>query len=162
MIFEGFFSFEDLAEEKKEKSPDYYGRTAEKSQIALRREQIAMEKFKEAQEEMEKRTDLEPGSNHIVPLLKPSCHLSNQCWSNFYNHVRKVEGWTTKRRLTTAEEKRLYKEMRKGKVYFVDVIYNVPEKEKKVMKRCLEEAFEKAGSSGASLNNLNEKKVKIE
>ena len=69
MVFGGLFSYEELAEEKKEKSLDYYGRTAEKSHIALRREKIAMEEFKEVQEEMEKRTDLEPGSNHIIPSI---------------------------------------------------------------------------------------------
>merc|ERR1719186_1874950 len=85
----------------------------------------------------EGRIDLAVGTKHTVELLKPPCHLTAACWSTFLRHVRSHEGWVAKRREATADQKKQYKETRKGKVYFVDVIFSVPkpkEKEKRAKK----------------------------
>lgn len=45
---------------------------------------------------------------------------------DFSRAVRKNVGWEPKRIAATAQEKDAYKETRKGKVYFINVIYTVP------------------------------------
>ena len=60
----------------------------------------------------------------VVQLLKPSTHLTQPCWSAFSKHVRSFPGWTPKRRVATAEEKRAHGETRQSKCYFTDVSFN--------------------------------------
>jgi len=118
---------------------------AEKSAAATRREEQAIVKFKQAREQMEKRNDVQPGSKQTVELLKPSCHLVEACWQSFRKHVLSHNGWLAKRRVATEQEKKNHGEKRKGKVYFVDVIFSVPQlnvpkpKVKTPKKRSLEE-----------------------
>ena len=59
-----------------------------------------------------------------MQLLKPSTHLTQPCWSAFSKHVRSFPGWTPKRRVATAEEKRQHGETRQAKCYFTDVSFN--------------------------------------
>ncbi|XP_063684556.1 DNA-directed RNA polymerase II subunit RPB1-like [Bolinopsis microptera] len=99
---------------------------AEKSAAAMRREETAVKMFETARLKMEARDDLSVGSRETVQLLKPSCHLTEACWKSFRGHVCSVEGWSTKRRVATEAEKKKHGETRKGRVYFVDVIYSVP------------------------------------
>ena len=106
--------------------PYHFGRSADKSAAAKRREEKAMEMFSKTKIQMETRQDLIPGSFETVKLLNPSCHLTGPCWSSFSKHVRSQPGWTAKRRAITDEEKKLWGETRKGKCYFVDVTYTVP------------------------------------
>ena len=96
---------------------------AKKSKVAMRREETAVKMFETARLKMEARDDLSVGSRETVQLLKPSCHLTEACWKSFRGHVCSVEGWSTKRRVATEEEKKKHGETRKGRVYFVDVIY---------------------------------------
>ena len=104
---------------------------ADKSQAAIKRENEAKEKFNEARKEFEKSDTIEgmkARSKHRIELLQPSCHLTDACWSTFRKHVIKNERWTAKRRVATEEEKKASGEKRKGKVYFVDVVYSAPSK----------------------------------
>ena len=87
-----------------------------------------MKTFESARLRMESRNDLQAGSTETVQLLKPSCHLTEACWKSFRKHVCGIEGWAAKRRVASEEEKKRHGETRKGKVYFVDVIYTVPRK----------------------------------
>merc|ERR550519_2110436 len=113
-----------------------------------------MEKFQEAREQMESRDELVAGTKITVELLKPSCHLTGACWKSFRKHVISFDDWVPKRRVVTEEEKKQHKETRKGKVYFIDVVYNVP-KEKQAMKRTVDAAqgTSKAGSSGMAFGS---------
>jgi hypothetical protein len=68
-------------------------------------------------------------------LLKPPTHLTDPCWRDFKRFVASHAGWSAKRREATEEEKRAHgDEKRKGKAYFVDVVFN-PEKPKPAMRR---------------------------
>ena len=94
---------------------------AEKSAAAQRREDAAKEAFNK------KRAETEASATKdtvVVQLLKPSTHLTQPCWSAFSKHVRSFPGWTPKRRVATAEEKRQHGETRQSKCYFTDVSFN--------------------------------------
>jgi len=133
-----------------------YENYAEKSAAALRREEEAKTKFQEAREELEGREDLVAGSKITVELLKPSCHLTGACWSTFLRHVRSHEGWVAKRREATAEEKKQHKETRRGKVYFVDVVYNVPKGKPGKKPVAAAQGSSKAGGSGDMFGSPND------
>ncbi len=94
---------------------------AEKSAAAQRREDAAKEAFNKIRAETEASATKEPV---VVQLLKPSTHLTQPCWSAFSKHVRSFPGWTPKRRVATAEEKRQHGETRQSKCYFTDVSFN--------------------------------------
>ena len=111
---------------------DFRSGWAEKSAAAKRREDTAMKKFETARLEMESRKDLKAGTRVTVQLLQPSCHLTEACWKSFRKHVCSLQRWSAKRRVATEQEKKLHGETRKGRVYFVDVIYSVPQQFEKV------------------------------
>ena len=94
---------------------------AEKSAAAQCREDSAKEAFNKI------RTETEAGATKdvvVVQLPKPSTHLTGPCWTAFSKHVRSFPGWTPKRRVATAEEKRKHGETRVAKCYFTDVSFN--------------------------------------
>ena len=95
-----------------------YASMSDKSAAALRRERQAIELFHAL------RSQGTPTSKMRRLLLEPSCHLTGACWSTFSKHVRSFPGWMAKRRVATLEEKEASKEKRKGKVYFVDIVYD--------------------------------------
>ena len=95
---------------------------AEKSAAAAqRREDAAKEAFNKIRAETEASAT---NDTVVVQLLKPSTHLTQPCWSAFSKHVRSFPGWTPKRRVATAEEKRQHGETRQAKCYFTDVSFN--------------------------------------
>ena len=94
---------------------------AEKSAAAQRREDAAKEAFNKIRAETEASATKD---TVVVQLLKPSTHLTQPCWSAFSKHVRSFPGWTPKRRVATAEEKRAHGETRQAKCYFTDVSFN--------------------------------------
>ena len=94
---------------------------AEKSAAAQRREDAAKEAFNKIRAETEASATKD---TVVVQLLKPSTHLTQPCWSAFAKHVRSFPGWTPKRRVATAEEKRQHGETRQSKCYFTDVSFN--------------------------------------
>ena len=94
---------------------------AEKSAAAQRREDAAKEAFNKIRAETEASAT---NDTVVVQLLKPSTHLTQPCWSAFSKHVRSFPGWTPKRRVATAEEKRQHGETRQAKCYFTDVSFN--------------------------------------
>ena len=118
---------------------------AEKSAAAMRREETAVKMFETARLKMEARDDLSVGSRETVQLLKPSCHLTEACWKSFRGHVCSVEGWSTKRRVATEEEKKKHGETRKGRVYFVDVIYLPSQNKQKPKENTLENYIQYPG-----------------
>lgn len=67
-----------------------------------------------------------PGNKIVLPITKPSLHLTAPCWRDFSRRVRSLDGWNVKRIAATAQEKLAYKEYRRGKVYFIHAIYTVP------------------------------------
>ncbi|KAL3784879.1 hypothetical protein HJC23_012482 [Cyclotella cryptica] len=66
------------------------------------------------------------GEKIVIPLTKPNEHLTAPCWRDFSRAVRINEGWDVKRVVATPEEKKRYRESRKGAVYFINVIFTVP------------------------------------
>jgi len=141
-----------------------YRNMAEKSAAALRREEEAKNKFEEAREQLESKEDLKPGTKITMELLKPSCHLTGPCWTTFLRHVRSHEGWVAKRREATAEEKQQHKETRKGKVYFIDLVFNVP-KAKGIMEKkpvTAVQGISGAGSSGGMFGSPNDEEESSE
>jgi hypothetical protein len=104
-----------------------YANMAPVSHAALRREKEAKEAFHKAKKEIEGRED-PPTGKTIIPLLQPHCHLTGHTWGTFRKFVVAHAGWNAKRRAATPEEKKKSGEKRKGKVYFVDVIYTAPTK----------------------------------
>jgi len=128
-----------------------YRNMAEKSTAAL---EEAKKKFQEAREHLESPAlACGPGTKVAIGLLKPSCHLTGPCWTSFLRHVRSHEGWVAKRREATAEEKQQHKETRKGKVYFIDLVFNVPKAKKPVT---AVQGISRAGSSGGMLASPND------
>jgi hypothetical protein len=104
-----------------------YDNMAPASHAALRREHEAENAFRKAKKEIEKR-EAPPTGKTTIPLLQPHCHLTCHTWGIFRKFVVKHAGWNAKRRVATPEEKKKSGEKRKGKVYFVDVIYTAPTK----------------------------------
>ncbi|KAL7517815.1 hypothetical protein ACHAWX_002703 [Stephanocyclus meneghinianus] len=67
------------------------------------------------------------GEKIVIPLTKPNEHLTGPCWrADFSRAVRKYEGWDVKRIAATPQEKKKYRESRKGAVYFINAIFTVP------------------------------------
>ena len=48
------------------------------------------------------------------------------CWRDFSRSVRQHDNWNVVRKAATAQERKIYKESRKGQVYFVNLCYTVP------------------------------------
>ena len=124
---------------------------ADKSAAAIRREEHAKNEFQLIRVKMEERNDLSPGFTETQELLKPSCHLTKVCWSSFRKHVCSFDGWRTKRRLATAEEKKKHGEKRKANVYFTDVTYSVPRRSK--AKENKEEGKDSTNKENSKENN---------
>lgn len=104
-----------------------------KSEAAEKQEKGAIAAFNAQKQATEARAAEGGGDAAItVQLLKPSEHLVRTCWSSFLKHVKIHPGWKAKRRVATDVEK-LAHQMghRRGKVYFVDVIYKPPPQPKK-------------------------------
>jgi hypothetical protein len=97
---------------------DPYASMSDKSAAALHRERQAIERFDAL------RSQGTPTSKMRRLLVEPSCHLTGACRSTFSKHVRSFPGWMAKRRVATLDEKEASKEKRKGKVYFVDIVYD--------------------------------------
>jgi len=70
----------------------------------------------------------QPGCKIIIPLTKPNLHLTGPCYRDLRKHVKSHANWDVQRTAATPQEKRQYKETRRGKVYFINVIYKVPGK----------------------------------
>ena len=96
----------------------------------------------------------EPGTKMVIPLLEPNCHLTGPCWRDFSRAVRDHAGWDVKRIEATPEEKKTFRETRKGKVFFISAIYTVPggpsKKKKKRAKKAATSTKQEAEGSGAS------------
>lgn len=114
-----------------------YATMSEKSAAALRRESQAIELFDAL------RSQGIPTNKTRRLLLEPSCHLTGACWSTFSRHVRSFPGWTAKRRVATLDEKEASKVKRKGKVYFVEVIYDPAKAARKLANQANEEAYKR-------------------
>lgn len=65
-----------------------------------------------------------PGEKISIPFSKPDFHLTGPCYRDFRRHINQFPSWSVKRIAATTKERR--KVYRKGTVYFVNIIYNVP------------------------------------
>jgi hypothetical protein len=99
-----------------------------------------------------------PGKTFVVPLLEPNCHLTGPCWRDFSRAVRQHDGWDVKRVEATPEEKKKFRETRRGKVYFIRAIYTVPggpaKKKKRARKVTKQEDAKKKAKVNASLAHV--------
>lgn len=68
----------------------------------------------------------DPGSQHTFDLLTPDVHLTGPCFRDFGRYVRSNPGWTCKRIEANKSEHNKQVQNRKGKAYYVKVIYIVP------------------------------------
>ena len=73
------------------------------------------------QQQQQQEEEIEYDTSTPFPLLQPSDHLTQKCWSDFSKFVKSHPGWSAKRRAATESEKAEFKITRKGKVYFVEV-----------------------------------------
>ena len=117
---------------------------ADKSQAALRRENEAKAAFDKVRKSTE-----EAGDTATIELLKPSCHLTQVCWSSFSKYV-KAAGWKVKRRAASEAEKKAHGETRKATVYFVDVTFTAQNNNKKAPKATLSSSSTSSSSSSSS------------
>jgi hypothetical protein len=91
-----------------------------KSESAKQQEKAAIAAFDAQKQVVEARAAEGDGDVITVQLLKPTSHLTINCWSAFSKHVKISPGWKAKRRVATPEEKAAYQMgSRYGKVYFV-------------------------------------------
>jgi hypothetical protein len=102
-----------------------YRNMAPASMAALRRQGEAEDAFRKAKKEIEER-EAPPTEKTTIPLLQPHCHLTTYTWGKFRKFVLEHSGWNVKRRAATPEEKTASGEKRRGKVYFVYLIYTAP------------------------------------
>ena len=65
-----------------------------------------------------------PGEKISIPFSKPDFHLTGPCYRDFRRHIKQFPSWGVQRIAATTKERR--KVYRKGTVYFVNIIYNVP------------------------------------
>lgn len=75
-----------------------------------------------------------PGSKITIPLTSPAHHLTSPCYRDLRKHIKKCAGWDVKRIAATPEQKKQFKQYRKGKVFFVNVVYEVGPGKKKATK----------------------------
>jgi hypothetical protein len=106
-----------------------YGNRAPASQAALRRQGEAEYAFRKVKKEIEE-SEAPPTGKTTIPLLQPHCHLTTYTWGKFRKVVLEHAGWNVKRRAATPEEKKVSGEKRRGKVYFVYLIYTAPTRKK--------------------------------
>jgi hypothetical protein len=66
-----------------------------------------------------------PGKKISIPLTLPNHHMTGPCYRDLRKHIISHEGWDVKRVAATPEERREYRETRKGKSYFINAIYKV-------------------------------------
>lgn len=124
-----------------------YASFAKKSKSAIEREEAAKRAFLQVKLDFEANTlpgaAFKAGQKHRIRLLEPGTHLTQSCWFTFSKWVKEQGGvpplgmagagaaaavgtWQAKRRAATEEEKANLPRPtshRKGKVYFVDVVY---------------------------------------
>jgi len=116
--------FDDWLSEK-EGNVSFWGRSALKSQAAMRREQQAKDAFTAHRQQC---THFDLLTKTTTQLLAPSCHLTTACYPSFRQFVAESPGWRARRRVATAAEKAAHGETRKAKCYFIDVIFTPPKK----------------------------------
>lgn len=121
-------SFDDYDSGHTGRSGVSYGDFAPASEAALRREEKARFEFLKIRNQTAERENLV--GKEKVQLLQPDCHLTNYTWGRFSKFVKEHSGWRATRRVATPEEKSASGETRRGKVYFVDVTYTVPQTKK--------------------------------
>lgn len=100
----------------------------EKSKAAQKREDAAKDQFDAHRREQQALQVID--SEHVqqalkepTTLLQPAEHLTAPCWRDFKAHVKSFAGWEAKRTTATEAQKTAAKETRKGKVYFVQVLF---------------------------------------
>ena len=100
----------------------------EKSKAAQKREDAAKDQFDAHRREQQALQVID--SAHVqqalkepTTLLQPADHLTAPCWRDFKAHVKSFAGWEAKRTTATEAQKTAAKETRKGKVYFVQVLF---------------------------------------
>lgn len=105
------------------------------SYAALEREKTAKEKFLIVKNDFEERIlpsiPNVPGFSHTMEFLGPQTHLTSVTWSTFNNWVKEHPGWKAKRRVASEEEKKAACAYNRGKSYFVNAVYTVPDPNKK-------------------------------
>jgi hypothetical protein len=103
------------------------------SQAALMREEVAKKNFLAAKKKFEASKEPRlPSRKRTIFLLKPTMHPTSITWSTFARWVKENhEGWTAKRRKASEEEKKEALAYNRGKSYFVDVVYKLPDLNKK-------------------------------
>ena len=68
----------------------------------------------------------QPGKKIIIPFSKPNHHLTQPCYRDLHQYIKRHTGWDIRRVAATPMQKIEYNEQRKGKVYFTNVTYAVP------------------------------------
>lgn len=86
-----------------------------------------------------------PGKKISIPLTLPNHHMTGPCYRDLRKHIISHEGWDVKRVAATPQERREYRETRKGKSYFINAVYKVQGVEPK-KKRSRKSPPEKAKS----------------
>ena len=86
-----------------------------------------------------------PGKKISIPLTLPNHHMTGPCYRDLRKHIISKDGWDVKRVTATPEQRREYRETRKGKSYFINAVYKVQGVEPK-KKRSRKSPPEKAKS----------------
>ena len=103
-----------------------WGRSARKSAAAERREAAANAALDKVLASEETAASIAAGLPFTCLLTSPGTHLTSASWSDFNKSVKAkhgAAGWKVKRRVATPEEKLKAKETRKGKTYWIDLIW---------------------------------------
>lgn len=113
-----------------------YSWMAPASSRALEPEKTAKDAFLAAKSDFEERVlptlAATPGTSHTIALVGPECHLTSHTWETFNHWVEENDGWEAKRREATTEESAHSRAYNRGKNFFIDVVYTVPDPNKKI------------------------------
>mmetsp|Transcript_41004 Transcript_41004/g.45696 ORF Transcript_41004/g.45696 Transcript_41004/m.45696 type:complete len:274 (-) Transcript_41004:206-1027(-) len=103
-----------------------------------------------------------PGKKIDLILLNPDTHMTGPCWRDFNRHVKTFPGWTAKRIVATPEEEKKFHFHKKGKGYFVKILYTIldPVKEEKKKKAAATKKKKKQQEVGTTTTAAGAKKLK--
>jgi len=112
---------------------DYIDRSnfAEKSGAAELREAEAKAAFSTHKASTDE-TLRKPGPRALEPRSHAAACVVAACFRDFSRFVKTHPGWSASRRTATAQEKSDAKQKRKGKVFFVDVVFKPHLKKKRL------------------------------
>jgi hypothetical protein len=156
---------ENTEEGSVDKENDWIGDAAKlkKSKAAERRQDEVQENFDAIHQQLEEHAWTNGQDGKVIHELTPGYpHLTAECWKDFSKSLRSNHpGWKVKQRLLTDGERDAVpqKELRKGKMHKILVIYNATTAEKKKEPPLAEEQEEGASpASSASSSSTKTKK----